>query len=105
MYGYVIPNTLQNNISSLQKYRNKAKIIFALETPDDPLVFDPNVPVLTDGSGIPNAQNARSLAADRYNLKQAGSPVPVNLTPNLEYEALLEEIAELKAQLQALQNP
>jgi hypothetical protein len=93
MYGYVIPNTLQNNISSLQKYRNKAKLIFTLETTDDPLVFNPNVPILTDGSGRPNAQNTRSLAANKYNLKQA------------------EEIDKLKAQLasandiiKALQN-
>ncbi len=109
MYGYVIPNTLQNNISSLQKYRNKAKIIFALETSDNPLVFDPNIPVLDDSAGRPNAQNARSLAADRYNVKQAElfkSP------SNPESETLLNEISELRLQLikaneiiQSLQNP
>lgn len=109
MYGYVIPNTLQNNISSLQKYRNKAKIIFALETSDNPLVFDPNILVLDDSAGRPNAQNARSLAADRYNIKQAElfkSP------SNPESETLLNEISELRLQLikaneiiQSLQNP
>ena len=113
IYGYIIPNTLQNNVSSLKKYRNKSKLIFSLETTDDPLVFDPNTPVVDDGSGRFNADTTRSLAADRYIAQQGrGKGSSVNFTPNLEYEALLEEIASLQAQLaaanstiQALQNP
>ena len=113
IYGYIIPNTLQNNVSSLKKYRNKSKLIFSLETTDDPLVFDPNIPVIDDGSGRFNADTTRSLAADRYIAQQGkGKGSSVNFTPNLEYEALLEEIASLQAQLaaandtiQALQNP
>ena len=113
IYGYIIPNTLQNNVSSLKKYRNKSKLIFSLETTDDPLVFDPNIPVIDDGSGRFNANTTRSLAADRYIAQQGkGKGSSVNFTPNLEYEALLEEIASLQAQLaaandtiQTLQNP
>jgi hypothetical protein len=113
IYGYIIPNTLQNNVSSLKKYRNKSKLIFSLETTDDPLVFDPNTPVVDDGSGRFNADTTRSLAADRYIAQQGrGKGSSVNFTPNLEYEALLEEIASLQSQLaaanstiQALQNP
>ena len=113
IYGYIIPNTLQNNVSSLKKYRNKSKLIFSLETTDDPLVFDPNIPVIDDGSGRFNSDTTRSLAADRYIAQQGkGKGSSVNFTPNLEYEALLEEIASLQAQLaaandtiQTLQNP
>jgi hypothetical protein len=113
LYGYVIPNTLQNNVSSLQKYRNKAKLIFSLETTNDPLVFDPNTPIVDDGSGRFNANNVRTLGADKYIAQQGrGRGSSVNFTPNIEYEALLEEITNLQSQLaaanatiQSLQNP
>jgi hypothetical protein len=113
IYGYIIPNTLQNDVSSLQKYRNKAKLIFALETTNDPLVYNPNVPVVDDGSGRFNANNVRTLGADKYIAQQGRSRgSSVNFTPNTEYEALLEEINNLQSQLaaanatiQSLQNP
>ena len=113
IYGYIIPNTLQNDVSSLKKYRNKAKLIFALETTDDPLVFAPNIPVIDDGSARPNAQNARSLGADKYNYTNPITrPQPVTFSPNAEYQALLGElnslkttVADLAAIIQQLQNP
>lgn len=43
IYGYIIPNTLQNNVASLKKFRNKSKIIFSLETVDNPALLLPNV--------------------------------------------------------------
>jgi len=70
MYGHIIPNTLQNDVSSLKKYNNKCKIIFSVETTNDPLVLDPNIPVLQDGTARPDASTARSLAADKYNVQQ-----------------------------------
>jgi hypothetical protein len=113
LYGYVIPNTLQNDVSSLQKYRNKAKLIFSLETTNDPLVYGPNTPVVDDGSGRFNANDVRTLGADKYIAQQGrGRGSSVNFTPNAEYEALLEEINNLQSQLaaanatiQSLQNP
>ena len=45
IYGYIIPNTLQNNISSLKKFRNKAKLIFSLETTSRTAELLPNVPI------------------------------------------------------------
>jgi hypothetical protein len=45
IYGYIIPNTLQNNISSLKKFRNKSKVIFSLETVENPTQLLPNVPI------------------------------------------------------------
>jgi len=113
MYGYVIPNTLQNNVSSLQKYRNKAKLIFALETTDDPIVLDPNTPVVTDGSGRPNAEYARSLAADRYNannvFRTRSTPVvnyapETNISLNATLQQLLTQIQSLENRIAALEN-
>jgi len=45
IYGYIIPNTLQNNVASLKKFRNKAKIIFSLETVENPALLLPDVPI------------------------------------------------------------
>jgi hypothetical protein len=45
IYGYIIPNTLQNNISSLKKFRNKAKLIFSLETTSRTAELLPNAPI------------------------------------------------------------
>jgi hypothetical protein len=45
LYGHIIPNTLQNNISSLKKFRNKAKLIFSLETTSRTAELLPNAPI------------------------------------------------------------
>jgi len=45
IYGYIIPNTLQNNVSSLKKFRNKSKVIFSIETVDNPALLLPNYPI------------------------------------------------------------
>jgi hypothetical protein len=103
IYGYIIPNTLQNNVASLKKFRNKAKLIFAMETVDDPIVLDPNVPVQVDGSGRPNALNARSIAADRYN---AFTPFPRSSPTYIDGSAatsLNASLQALTAQIQALE--
>jgi hypothetical protein len=43
--GYIIPNTLQNTVSSLKKFRNKSKIIFSMETVENPALLLPDVPI------------------------------------------------------------
>jgi hypothetical protein len=120
IYGYIIPNTLQNNVSSLQKFRNKAKLIFSLETTDDPVVLAPNTEVDDTRTSPYDARNTRSIAADRYNYTNPiTKPQSVNFNPNLEYQALLDEnqallgeinslketVANLATIIQALQNP
>jgi hypothetical protein len=116
IYGYIIPNTLQNDVSSLQKYRNKAKLIFALETTDDPLVFDPNIPIVDDGSGRPNAANARSLGAIKYNTNnpfQVNKPTYIDnsgqnvalASINTTLQALTAQITALSARIDELENP
>lgn len=99
IYGYIIPNTLQNNVASLKKFRNKAKLIFAMETVDDPIVLDPNVPVQVDDSGRPNALNARSIAANKYN---TFTPFPRSSPTYIDGSAVNSAAASLNASLQAL---
>ena len=41
--GYIIPDILQKDITSLQKFSNKTKIIFSVETVDTPDFFESNV--------------------------------------------------------------
>jgi hypothetical protein len=41
--GYIIPDILQKDITSLQKFSNKTKIIFSVETVDTPDFFESNI--------------------------------------------------------------
>ena len=114
--GYIIPNTLQNNVNSLKKFRNKSKLIFALETTDDPLVLDPNTPITDDGSGRPNVLNTRSIAAEKYN---TFTPFPRNRPTyidngannsstaalNATLQQLLTQLQSLESRISALENP
>lgn len=116
IYGYIIPNTLQNDVASLKKFRNRSKLIFALETTDDPLVLDPNTPVQMDDSGRFDARTSRSLAGIKYNASNAfptsrptyidGSAQNATLAAlNATLETLTAQIAALGARIDALENP
>jgi hypothetical protein len=41
--GYIIPDILQKDITALKKFSNKTKIIFSMETVNDPIFFESNV--------------------------------------------------------------
>jgi len=116
--GYIIPNTVQNNISSLQKFRNKTKLIFALETTDDPLIYDPNTPVQTDDTARFNALSTRSIAAQKYNLNNPlkTSRPAVNYAPDYAsatttaaltqtLQQVLEQLQALESRIASLENP
>ena len=118
IYGYIIPNTLQNDVNALKKFRNKSKLIFALETSNDPLVFDPNIPVQTDDTARFNASTSRPLAADRYNATNPlyrtrptvtyapdNGSASANLALNQTLQQVLTQLQELGARLDALENP
>jgi hypothetical protein len=40
--GYILPNTLQNNVASLKKFRNKSKLIFTTEVVSNAAELLPN---------------------------------------------------------------
>ena len=41
--GYIIPEILQKDITAIKKFSNKTKIIFSMETVDNPAFFEGNV--------------------------------------------------------------
>jgi hypothetical protein len=41
--GYIVPEILQKDITAIKKFSNKTKIIFSMETVDDPIFFESNV--------------------------------------------------------------
>jgi len=49
MYGYIIPDVLQKDVTAIKKYNEKSKIIFSLETTSNTEVFNPNPTEAEDG--------------------------------------------------------
>ena len=49
MYGYIIPDVIQKDLSSIKKYNSKSKVIFSLETTSNPQVFQSDPQVTEDG--------------------------------------------------------
>jgi hypothetical protein len=64
MYGHIIPNTLQNDVSSLKKYNNKCKIIFSVETDADPRIFIPDTQIVDLGTNEINEINTAGNTKD-----------------------------------------
>ena len=49
MYGYIVPDTIQKEISSVKKYNDKSKIIFSMETDSLPQRYEINPTTTPDG--------------------------------------------------------
>ena len=73
LYGYIIPNTLQNNVASLKKFRNKAKLIFGIETATSTAELLPNVPINDLGTSEPSFPETFNDSPDPR-LKQLENP-------------------------------
>ena len=78
LYGHIIPNTLQNNISSLKKFRNKAKLIFSLETDVNPVELLPNIPINDLGTNeIVDPQTDNGVPDPRFRVDQTPNELEV----------------------------
>jgi hypothetical protein len=78
LFGYIIPNTLQNNISSLKKFRNKAKLIFSLETDVNPVELLPNIPINDLGTNeIVDPQTDNGVPDPRFRVDQTPNELEV----------------------------
>jgi hypothetical protein len=83
LYGHIIPNTLQNNISSLKKFRNKAKLIFSLETDVNPVELLPNVPINDLGTNeIVDPQTDNGIPDPRFRIDQTPNELEVRSALN-----------------------
>ncbi len=55
MYGYIVPDVIQKDLSAVKKFNSKSKIIFSMETTSNPEIFNPNPQVAppVSGAGAP----------------------------------------------------
>ena len=49
MYGYIVPDVIQKDLSSIKKYNDKSKIIFQMETDSNPDRYKANPQTTSDG--------------------------------------------------------
>jgi hypothetical protein len=49
MYGYIIPDVIQKDLTAVKKYNSKSKVIFSMETTSNPEVYTPNPQETLDG--------------------------------------------------------
>lgn len=49
LYGYIVPETIQKDLTAVKKLNSKSKIIFKLETTSDPTKFEDNPRTTEDG--------------------------------------------------------
>ena len=49
MYGYIVPDVIQKDLSSIKKYNDKSKIIFQMETDSSPERYEANPQITPDG--------------------------------------------------------
>jgi hypothetical protein len=64
MYGYIVPDVIQKDLSSIKKYNDKSKIIFQMETDSSPERYEANPQITPDG---------------RTRLNPDGEATPVNV--------------------------
>mgnify|MGYP006969384615 CR=1 FL=1 len=68
MYGYIVPDVIQKDLSSIKKYNDKSKIIFQMETDSKPERYEANPQVTPDGRTRlnPDGENAPINMKDSY---------------------------------------
>jgi hypothetical protein len=68
MYGYIVPDVIQKDLSSIKKYNDKSKIIFSMETDSTPQKYEANPTVTPDGRtrSNPDGENAPVNIKDSY---------------------------------------
>ena len=64
MYGYIIPDTVQKQLSSVKKYNSKSKITISMETTSSPEIFQPNAQIAPDGRTRVNPNERRRINSD-----------------------------------------
>ena len=68
MYGYIVPDVIQKDLSSIKKYNDKSKIIFQMETDSLPQRYEANPTTTEDGRTRLNidGENTRINLKDSY---------------------------------------
>lgn len=89
MYGYIIPDAIQKDLSSVKKYNDRSKVIFSMETTEDPQVFMANPQTTSDG---------RSRQVSNVTTRQT----PMQSTESSAIGVLMASIKELRDEIAAL---
>ena len=89
LYGYIIPNTLQNNINSLSKFRNKSKLIFGLEASSNDEIFDPNISVNDLGTSV--IQDPSTIDGEQD--PRFTNPLPVDARTDLQEPRVINKLS------------
>jgi hypothetical protein len=89
LYGYIIPNTLQNNVASLKKFRNKSKLIFGLEVTSNPAELLPNVPISNLGTSV--QQDPQTFGDEKD--PRFTNPLPVDARTDLQTPRILDNLS------------
>jgi len=89
LYGHIIPNTLQNNVASLKKFRNKSKLIFGLEVSSNNEVFAPNTPITNLGTSVQqDPQTVNNEPDTRFT-----NPLPVDIRTDIQTPEILDPLS------------
>ena len=67
--GYIVPDILQKDLNSIQKFNSKSKLVIQLETTGNEEIFDPNIKKLKDG----RTRKARHIDG---RITQSGEVIP-----------------------------
>lgn len=89
MHGYIIPDAIQKDLSSIKKYNDRSKIIFSMETTEEPQVFMANPQTTSDG---------RSRQISNVSTRQT----PMQSTESSAIGVLMAAIKELRDEIAAL---
>jgi hypothetical protein len=68
MYGYIVPDIVQKDLSSVKKYNDKSKIIFSMETDAPPNRFKANPQTTDDGRTRTNLDGEKTPVREVKNL-------------------------------------
>ena len=66
MYGYIVPDVIQKDLTAIKKYNEKSKIIFGLEVTSQPKRFQANPTTTPDGRTRLNPDGESSISNLKY---------------------------------------
>ena len=66
MYGYIVPDVIQKDLTAIKKYNEKSKIIFGLEVTSQPERFQANPTTTPDGRTRLNPDGESSISNLKY---------------------------------------
>jgi hypothetical protein len=89
LFGHIIPNTLQNNVASLKKFRNKSKLIFGLEVSSNEALFDPQISGNNLGTSVP--QDPQTFGDE--NDPRFTNPLPVDARTDLQKPRIIDNLS------------